>query len=271
MVGRRAPLKHGDTVAAKLRNAGSFELLSPFNEKTPKGEEEGYLTAIMYLAPHTLGGGKTLCPHSTPACREGCLFSAGRGTTPRVVNARLRRTHRFLYERDAFLDELVGELVQMQEAADRHGLKMAVRLNGTSDILWERELLDGRTIFELFPRATFYDYTRTPAAHRKVPENWRLTFSLADEPPERALDHLAAGRSVAAVVPEEEKPFPGMWFGLGEHVVSAVDGDEHDLRFLDPAPALVLLKPKGRLRRGGPMVHRGLWPALLKLAKERNA
>lgn len=263
---------HLDTVAAKFRAGGGLELLSPFNEKTPKGEELGYLTAMMYLAPHTLAGGKSVCPHSTEACRAGCLFSAGRGTTPRVVNARLRRTRWYLEDRDGFFDQLIGELVTLQNAADEHGLKLAIRLNGTSDILWEREKLEeGRTLFDLFPRATFYDYTRTPAAHRKVPTNWRLTFSLADEPPEVALDHLAAGRSVAAVVPEDEKPFPGMWFGLGEHVVSAVDGDEHDLRFLDPAPALVLLKPKGALRRGGPMVHRGLWPALLKLARERNA
>lgn len=257
-----------DSVAAKYRSGQDFILLSPFNEKTPKGEEAGYLTAMMYLAPHTLGGGKTLCPHSTPACREGCLYSAGRGQTPRVENARLRRTKLYLDERDAFLDQLVGELVLMQRAADEHGLKLAIRLNGTSDILWERELMEeGRTVFDLFPRATFYDYTRTPAAHRRVPENWRLTFSLADDPLEAAIEHFRAGRSVAAVVPDAERQWIGGWIEVGEQVVTVIDGDEHDLRFLDPAPALVLLKPKGRLRRGGPMVHENLFQRLRLAAR----
>jgi hypothetical protein len=263
---------HLDSVAAKYRSGAGFELLSPFNEKTPKGEEEGFLTAMMYLAPHTLAGGKSVCPHSTPACREGCLFSAGRGTTPRVVEARLRRTRWYLERRDSFFDQLVGELVQMQEGADAHGLELAIRLNGTSDILWEREKLEeGKTLFDLFPRATFYDYTRTPAAHRRVPENWRLTFSLADDPLERAVEHLLAGRSVAAVAPEAEKEWVGGWIEVGEHVVTVVDGDEHDLRFLDPAPALVLLKPKGRLRRGGPMVHENIFQRLRQAARNTGA
>lgn len=257
-----------DSVAAKFRNHKDLLLLSPFNEKTPKGEEEGFLTAMMYLAPHTLGGGKSLCPHSTEACRAGCLYSAGRGRTPRVQNARLRRTRWFLENRDGFLDQLVGELMMMQEGADAHGLKLAVRLNGTSDILWERELMEeGRSLFDLFPRATFYDYTRTPAAHRKVPPNWRLTFSLADDPLERAVEHLRAGRSVAAVAPLAEKEWVGGWIEVGEHVVTVMDGDEHDLRFLDPAPALVLLSPKGALRRGGPMVHPDLFHRLRKEAR----
>lgn len=263
---RRFP-NHLDSVAAKLRGGSTYVLLSPFNEKTPKGEGEGYLTAMMYLAPHTLAGGKSLCPQSTAACRAGCLYSAGRGHTPRVEAARLRRTRLFLDQREDFFDQLVGELVSMQAVATKFGLKLAIRLNGTSDVLWERELLDGKTLFELFPDATFYDYTRTPPHHRRVPQNWRLTFSLADDPIEFAVGHLLAGRSVAAVVPDEAKRiWVGSWFMAGEHEVTVVDGDAHDLRFLDPVPALVLLKPKGKLLRGGPMVRQGLVDQLRRAA-----
>lgn len=265
---RKRPLVHGDTVAAKLRSSAQFRLLSPFNEKTPKGEKLGYLQAILYLAPHTMGGGKSLCPHSTEACREGCLYTAGRGQTPRVHAARMRRTADFLHDRDGFLDELIGELVQMQEVAERHAMKLAIRLNGTSDVLWEREPLDGQTLFDLFPHATFFDYTRTPAPHRKVPANWRLTFSLADDPVERAVEHFRAGRNVAAVVSEFAKESAPEWFAVGDTTVSVVDGDEHDLRFLDPTPALVLLKPKGRLKRGfNPMVREGLIGDLIKAGR----
>ena len=35
------------------------------NAKTIKGESEGYLTGILYLAPHTLAGGPNVCPHAT--------------------------------------------------------------------------------------------------------------------------------------------------------------------------------------------------------------
>lgn len=38
--------------------------------KTIKGMKRGWLTAIMYLAPHTLGGKLTVCPKSTPGCRD---------------------------------------------------------------------------------------------------------------------------------------------------------------------------------------------------------
>lgn len=267
---RKTPLKHGDTVAATLRDTRRYRLLTAFNDKTPKGEAQGYLQAILYMAPHTEAGGRSLCPHSTEACREGCLYTAGRGQTPRVQNARLRRAAQFLQDRDGFLDELIGELLQMQAVADAHGLKFAIRLNGTSDIGWEREPLDGKTLFELFPRARFFDYCRWPPQHRKVPGNWHLTFSLADDPISYAAAHLLAGRNVAAVVPEADIARAPDWFALGDTTVTVVNGDEHDLRFLDPSPALVLLKPKGRLRRGGPMVRPSLISALQNLAKETS-
>ena len=41
-----------------------------------------------------------------------------------------------------------------------------VRLNGTSDIQWEHQLVDGRNVFEIFPDVLFYDYTKIPT--RKV-------------------------------------------------------------------------------------------------------
>lgn len=262
---RKVPLKHGDSVAAHLRDTNRFQLLSPFNEKTPLGEGAGFLTAIMYLAPHTVAGGRSVCPHSTEACREGCLYTAGRGKTPRVANARIRRTRLFLDQRPVFFRRLITELEDMQRVADEHDLKLAIRLNGTSDILWERFSIYGiddqpnpLNVFHALHRATFYDYTRTPAEHRKVPENWRLTFSLADRPLAEAAAHFAAGRNVAAVAPMVYKAHVGQTISVAGVTVQIVDGDEHDLRFLDPAPALILLKPKGRLVRGGPMVRHGL-------------
>lgn len=254
---RKTPLRHAGTVAASLRSDKRIALLSPYNDKTPKGEKHGYLQAILYLAPHTLAGGPTLCPHSTEACRSGCLFTAGRGAFDKVANARLRRTRQLLDDRDGFMSRLTLDLHHMQDVADEHEMQLAIRLNGTSDVLWERIRWAGgdASIFDVFPRATFFDYTRTPAVHRKVPPNWHLTFSLADDPISAAVEHLRAGRDVAAVVPQQDRADAPDWFALGDATIQVVDGELHDLRFLDEAPALVLLKPKGQLLRGSPMVR----------------
>lgn len=49
---------------------------------------------------------------------------------------------------------------------------------------------------------------------------------------------LAAGMHIAAITDRPE----GTLFGY-----PVIDGDEHDLRFLDPTPCVVGLKPKGSL------------------------
>lgn len=130
---RKTPLKHGETVAARTRSE-PLRLLSPFNDKSPKGEAHGFLTAMLYLAPAEVAGGKTVCPHSTEACRAGCLFTAGRGKTPRVESARIRRTQWYHRDREGFMRALDGDLELLQTIADHAGLRLAIRLNGTSDI-----------------------------------------------------------------------------------------------------------------------------------------
>jgi hypothetical protein len=248
---------HLDTVAAKTRYGGGFSLLTPFNQKSPKGEKEGYLTAMMYLAPATAAGGRTVCPHSTPACQDGCLYSAGRGKTPRVQNARMRRTRMYLERRAEFMRLLVEELGRLQALADAHDMTLAIRLNGTADIAFEREQIDGKTVFDLFPRARMYDFTRIPARHRRVPAGWHLTFSVADAPISDALDNLRACRNVAVVMPREEFLPHGSVVDIAGMQVHMIDGELSDLRFLDPVRSIVQLKPKGRLTKGGPMVRRG--------------
>lgn len=256
--------EHSDTVAGSLRFG--FKLLTMLNSKTPKGEKFGYLTGALYLAPHTEAGGKTVCSHSTEACREGCLFTAGRGLWPRIYNARVERTRFYHRDRVGFLTTLVGELERVQTAADGAGLTLAIRLNAVSDIMWEKETLQHQTLFDRFGRARWYDFTRIPHQHRRVPKGWHLTYSLADDELELAVAHLRAGRNVAAVFPLTEHLPHGSTIQLGDLTVHMVDGEQSDLRFLDPSPAIVQLKPKGRLLRGNsPMVHPGLIGELMKM------
>ena len=48
------------------------------------------LNAVMHLAPNTVTADETMCPWSSPGCREACLNSAGRGAMNVVQLARSR-------------------------------------------------------------------------------------------------------------------------------------------------------------------------------------
>ena len=58
-------------------------------------------------------------------------------------------------DRAAFLEQLEKEIFLFAERCKRQGYRPAVRLNGTSDVNWERF-----KIMEKFPEVQFYDYTK---------------------------------------------------------------------------------------------------------------
>lgn len=232
------------TVAFKHRNA--LKLLTMANHKTPKGESAGWLSAILYLHPHDSGGGKTLCPHSTPACREMCLAGAGLSALPRAQGAKQFRTDLFLNHQEAFLKLVAADIATLKAICGQEGLRAAVRLNGTSDILWER-LLDMSD-----PHVRWYDYSKIPIELRtgRHPD-YHLTYSIGGpDDIGRARSYLAAGHSVAVVVPEDVKSQLIGHSALlpGSVQANFIDGDKSDLRFLDPPSSIVLLKPKGYVR-----------------------
>jgi hypothetical protein len=114
----------------------------------------------------------------------------------------------------------------------------AIRLNVFSDWQWERQF---PWLFETFPEVQFYDYTKHyRRMFRPRPANYHLTFSLHEANRHLAPSVLEAGMNVAVVTPDPR----GSLFGR-----PVIDGDTHDLRFLDPAPVVVGLRPKGTLRR----------------------
>lgn len=231
-------------VAKSWRPAGS--ILTVHSPKTAKGEKLGWLSAIAYLAPHTMATAKSVCPFSTPACREACLYSAGTGDLPRQANARATRTRLWRDDPDKFLAKVAMEILDLQMLAADAGVALAVRLNGTSDIFFEQYLApNGMTLMETFPGVTFYDYTKAPLDKRgPIPPNYHLTYSMAEHNAVEAAAYLRAGQSVAVVVPDDSHKVG--WFMLGDQEVNVVDGDEHDLRFLDRAGSLVMLSPKGK-------------------------
>ena len=213
-----------------------MKLLSRANTKTMKGEKFGYITFILHLAPYNLSGYQ-VCPNAT-TCIASCLNSAGRGRFDSVQSARIRKTRYFSEKRDAFMVDLFGDVKRAIKYAKKRGLIPVFRLNGTSDIPWEKiRIKDYRNIFEAFPYVTFYDYTKIQG--RKTPENYKLTFSFDGLNVKAAKNALENGQNVAAVFDTLPREFLGY---------PVIDGDISDLRVLDNPGSIVGLKAKGKAK-----------------------
>lgn len=216
-----------------------MRLLTTSNAKTVKGEALGYMTFIMHLMP-AAGSGYNVCPASSEGCRAACLNTAGRGKFAAVQDARRRKTRWFFEDRPGFMAALVGDIETAVRQAQRRELVPVFRLNGTSDIRWElvpavRNETQYPSIMEAFPELQFYDYTKL-ANRKNLPPNYHLTFSRSEANDADIHEALKNNLNVAAVFRE----LPKTWRGL-----PVVSGDESDLRFLDPQPAIVGLFHKG--------------------------
>ena len=226
-----------------------MDLLSVNNDsKTVKGVKEGYLTGILYLAPHTLVADKTLCKYSTKGCRTSCLYTAGRGRMRPVSEARERKTRLFLDNQYYFMANLIVDVSRLRRKAESEGLTPCVRLNGTSDILWENISIGERpNIMAMFPDVQWYDYTKYPHTARALrPPNYDLTFSYAETKTnhKHAKQWLDNGGRVAAVM-ENYDTNTVVLDGTKYRVFS---GDDNDLTFLKPTGVVLSLRPKGQAK-----------------------
>lgn len=218
-----------------MKNIKTKPLLSSSNAKLEKGEAMGWMTLGLSLAPYTLSG-RNLCPHASKGCAAACLYTAGHGRFDGVKNARLERSHRFLTDRAAFIDQLKAEIRKGEKAATKKGMRLAVRLNVMSDLPWHNLINMAE-----FPGVQFYDYTPNPArmlqwAAGELPSNYHLTFSRKEDNQEAVSLAINAGVNVATVFDAVPTEYAGK---------PVVDGDLSDLRFLDPRGVIVGLKAKG--------------------------
>jgi hypothetical protein len=161
-----------------------------------------------------------------------------------VQIARIARTKFWFADPIGFKAQIVSELQAFSRRCDKLGNRGAVRMNGTSDILWEKQWPE---LFTGFPHIQFYDYTK----HVKrclggyvLPSNYHLTFSRSEKNQADCLRVLEAGRHNVAVV-FDGKNFPSSWEGFPTY-----SADEDDLRFLDPPGGHVgALYAKGKGKR----------------------
>ena len=233
-----------------------MKLLSVGNPKVLKGIKQGYNTYILHLAPANLSGYET-CPKRTVGCTSACLNTAGRGgmfkkgeTTNTIQKARIRKAKMFFENRAEFMADLVKDIELAIKQSEKKGLIPVFRLNGTSDLSFEKyEVIRNgklyRNIFSAFADNIFYDYTKILG--RKIADipNYSLTFSAADGNDNDVAKAIIQGYNIATVFGiKKTLPMPDSYLGL-----PVFNGDESDLRFLDPKQVIVGLYAKGKAKK----------------------
>ena len=216
--------------------------------KTRKGTAFGVMTGILYLAPSNESKVINTCPKASPGCRIGCLYSAGRGAMSNVRKARIAKTVMFKNEQAKFMGDIASNVLALCKKATKATLQPAIRLNGTSDVAWEKvQVQEGKSIMEINAATQFYDYSKRvdrmlAYLTGKLPANYHLTFSRSEDNDADVDKVLKMGGNVAVVF--SGKSLPSTYKGY-----TVINGDEHDARFLDPKGVIVGLKAKGKAKK----------------------
>jgi hypothetical protein len=242
-------------------------IFSTDSAKAAKASGYGYLNAIHYMAPASTAGVGNLCAHASAECIALCLgMYSGQAAmvsdleagTNSVRESRKNKARLFMHERAAYMNETARAIVRVIVKARRDGLTPCIRLNGSTDIAWERLrfAVDDSTrkalarvgvtmvrnatptLIELFHFVQFVDYTKNPNRMGKAPANLDLTLSYSARNAADCAKALLAGHNVAMVF---HGGLPGSFGGF-----PVIDGDKHDLRHLDPKGGFIVgLSPKG--------------------------
>ena len=219
------------------------------NAKTKKNEAETY---ILYLAPARQNStGKSVCPHATEGCTWACLYTAGLGAFSNVQQARIRKTDLFFENRNLFLNMLILDLNKINDKARRENKTIFVRLNGTSDLDFDRILkLSFRPSLQDFSNLKFYDYTKdkvrarvqASSMHPNWIDNYKVTYSRSEISTDAELVSLLSEGVNVAVVFKDQLPEHYLGFPV-------INGDLTDLRYNDPKGHVIGLKAKGFAKR----------------------
>jgi hypothetical protein len=217
------------------------------NAKTAKNETK---TFILYLAPFNLNSfGISICPKASEGCISSCLFSAGRGAFSNVYQSRIRKTDFYLSDKVGFCTMLWNELSDISRKAVKGNYKVAIRLNGTSDLDFFGILKNriGKDLFAM-SNLVFYDYTKLIGKVIKYQDQikagtYSLTFSRSENNWADCLKALNMGVNVAvvfgsdAIKPDTFEGFP------------VVDGDLSDIVMMETKGSILALRAKGKAKK----------------------
>ena len=220
-------------------------IFSVDNPKAAKAQAYGWLNAIHYMAPHELAGVGNLCPNASAGCKALCLgeHSGAAIYYPSVIKSRIAKAKRFMRARAEYMRDMTSAIRAAYRKAQREGLLLCVRPNGSTDIPFEGiKAGDSLSLIAAFPSIQFTDYTKSfkrALAHARgqFPDNYHLTFSRSETNEPQCMHILQAGGNVAVVF---GNGLPDVWNGF-----PVINGDLHDLRHLDPRGVVVGLSPKG--------------------------
>lgn len=194
---------------------------------------DAYEEIVHYGAPASTSGVLNMCPASTRGCRSVCLHTSGQLGMPAQQWATIIRT-RFMAEHPfEFLVVWLAELDHHYHRVGALGKQLVVRGNGTTDVAWER-------VWPWPYFGTFFHQDYTKRKDRKATDGYYVVESTTERymPP-------ADRNTVVCVAVRKGQPLPETFEGR-----PVVDGDVHDLRFLDPQGGYaVLVRAKGKARR----------------------
>ena len=217
------------------------------NPKTNKSMKGGYYTPVLHMLPANLSG-FNVCPKASEGCKMACLNTAGRGgiikkgeTTNVIQEARRKRTLMYFQDRKGFYSQLSREIKNAENRAKKRGLKLAVRLNGTSDYNFY-------DIIEEYPNVQFYDYSKVyNRVAKPMPKNYHITLSYSEANKfyaNKVIEHANKFNKNIAVVFRDKNNIPKTFLGR-----EVINGDKDDLRFLDKENVVVALYAKGDAKK----------------------
>ena len=207
-----------------------MKLLTHYSAKLDKSQNDEYLNAILYLDPSYK---EEVCKGKSKGCFASCLVNSGRMIMKNAVNARYNRTEYYFNDNEMFMITLKGEIAALLYKAEKQGKKLAMRLNGTSD-------LDFTAVYNSFPQVQFYEYTKRMDLVKKLHsiDNVYVTFSKHENHTLENVSHLITKGINVAIVFEGKVPETLI-------NINVIDGDKHDRRFEDVDGRIIGLKLKG--------------------------
>jgi hypothetical protein len=238
----------------------SHRTLLSINPKTEKSLEE---TRILHFAPSVISG-HNVCPNAGNRAKI-CLHFAG---IPYLMGgkktARIRRTLAFFDDTQSFL-ELTATAILYNRSILAPSELLAIRLNGTSDILWETLEFSVSPELSMFWRVKFGVYI-VPTVYKSIPHmfahypellvklydytknrhdwaecqaiGYHLTFSYDGQNNRKnlklACEAISHGVNVAAAFNiKKGQPLPPTAY-IANRSFKVVDGDLSDFRPSDP-------------------------------------
>ena len=155
------------------------------------------------------------CPFAGE-CSKFCLVGSGRLGKEDSQFSAWCKTWLWAHYPLIYLRQILKETVKEAERSKKYGLEFYARLNGTSDITWEKYIDIDRLVEDTPNFGGFYDYTKWGWKARqqggkwengKQPEHYDITFSISEKEDVTgkdalgdAYDWLANGGRVAVVV-----------------------------------------------------------------------